>query len=276
MRGQDTRLTLPSGLWLDGAHLRVAALRPLTGEDELALAALAADALPLPELMTSLLARCVVSLGGVAPVPAWLIASLSVGDREALLLRLRGLSYGNRLDGVLNCVHCGAKLDLDLTTDGLLVAPYPQPAPAYELALNGVTVTFRLPNGEDEAVIAQMSGGLDAAEDELLRRCLVRVTPDDQPLSDALVEAVEQAMLDCDPQAELDIAKQCPECDRAFTALFDAAQFFVHEIGQRAAQIYREVHALALAYHWSERDILALSYPRRQMYLTLLDEGGTL
>lgn len=276
MRGQDACLTLPSGVWLDGQHLRVAALRPLTGEDELALASLAADAVSLPELMTSLLARCVVSLGGVSPVPASLIGSLSVGDREALLLRLRGMSYGNRLDGILNCVHCGAKLDLDLTTDALLVAPYPQPAPAYELALDGVTVTFRLPNGDDEAVIAHMNGEVEAAEGELLRRCLVRVVPDDQPLSDALVEAVEQAMLDCDPQAELDIDMACPECGQAFTALFDAAQFFAREIGQRAAQAYREVHALALAYHWSERDILALPYPRRQTYLTLLDEGGTL
>lgn len=83
-------------------------------------------------------------------------------------------------------------------------------------------------------------------------------------------------MLDCDPQAELVIDMQCPECGQGFSALFDSAQFYLREIGQRAGQLYRDIHTLALAYHWSEADILALPFQRRQMYLNLLDEGGAL
>ena len=40
----------------------------------------------------------------------------------------------------------------------------------------------------------------------------------------------------------------------------------------------REVHTLALRYHWSEGEILALTRPRRRRYLELLAEsegGGT-
>ena len=37
-------------------------------------------------------------------------------------------------------------------------------------------------------------------------------------------------------------------------------------------QIYREVHALALRYHWSEDEILELSRARRRLYLDLIDE----
>jgi hypothetical protein len=71
------------------------------------------------------------------------------------------------------------------------------------------------------------------------------------------------------------IDMQCPECGGQFAALFDTAQFFLREIGQRAAHLYREIHALALAYHWSEAEIIALPYQRRQIYLELLlGEGG--
>jgi hypothetical protein len=256
-------------MWLDGEHLRAAVLRPLRGEDELFLSTLVA---PLPERVTLLLAHCLTALSTLSPVPASLVAALPIGDREALLLKLRSLSYGGRMAAVLNCSHCGAKLDLDLTADQLLVAPYAQPAPIYELVQDGMKIAFRLPNGEDEAIVAGLP--LEQGEGELLRRCLVQVTPEGQDLPATVIEAINQAMLDCDPQAELLIDMQCPECGQAFTALFDSAQYFLREIDQRAGQLYREIHVLALAYHWSEAEILALPYQRRQMYLSLLDEEG--
>lgn len=40
----------------------------------------------------------------------------------------------------------------------------------------------------------------------------------------------------------------------------------------RASRLLREVHALARAYHWSERELLALPLPRRTAYLQLLAE----
>jgi hypothetical protein len=36
--------------------------------------------------------------------------------------------------------------------------------------------------------------------------------------------------------------------------------------------LLREVHRLARAYHWSERDILSLPLKRRLAYLLLLEE----
>lgn len=40
----------------------------------------------------------------------------------------------------------------------------------------------------------------------------------------------------------------------------------------RADALLREVHRLARAYHWSERDILSLPLNRRLGYLLLLEE----
>jgi len=40
----------------------------------------------------------------------------------------------------------------------------------------------------------------------------------------------------------------------------------------RCARLWREVHALARAYHWSERELLAMPLHRRLRYLLLLEE----
>ena len=54
---------------------------------------------------------------------------------------------------------------------------------------------------------------------------------------------------------------------------FDVSAFFIGEMRLNAAQLLRETHALALAYHWSEADILGLDRERRRAYLDLLHES---
>lgn len=269
--GDNLWLTLPNGLWQGGKHHRAAALRPLCGADELAAAAAVGA---VSDRVTALLGRCALALGSLTPPSIDALRALSVGDRAALALKLRALSYGARMDGALRCPHCDARLDLDLNAEQLLVPPLPAPAPVYEIALDGVRVVFRLPTGDDESATAGMS--LDDGESELLRRCIVRLDPPDAALSEPLIDAVNQAMLDCDLQAEVIFEMDCPECGAGFSARFDPEAFLLREIEQRGRQVYREVHMLALAYHWSEAEILALPHPRRQMYLGLLDEGGAL
>lgn len=270
-RGDDLWLTLPNGLWQGGEHHRDAALRPLCGADELAVTSFGGG---VSERMTALLARCALALGSLRPPWADALRLLPVGDRAALALKLRALSYGARMDGALRCPRCDARLDLDLNAESLLLPPLSAPAPVYEIALDGVRVAFRLPTGEDESATAGM--GEDEGERELLRRCIVRLDPPDAALSEALIDAINRAMLDCDPQAEMIFEMDCPECGAGFSARFDPEAFLLREIEQRGRQLYREVHTLALAYHWSEAEILALPHPRRQMYLSLLDEGGAL
>jgi hypothetical protein len=269
--GDERWLTLPNGLWQGGEHHRDAALRPLCGADELAVAGFGGG---VSARMTALLARCALALGSLTPPSTDTLRLLTVGDRAALALKLRALSYGARMDGALRCPRCDARLDLDLNAESLLLPPLTAPAPVYEVALEGVRVMFRLPTGDDESVTAGMS--VDEGERELLRRCIVRIEPPDAALSEPLLDAISQAMLDCDPQAEMVFEMDCPECGAGFSARFDPEAFLLREIEQRGRQVYREVHTLALAYHWSEAEILALPHPRRQMYLSLLDEGGAL
>ena len=79
-------------------------------------------------------------------------------------------------------------------------------------------------------------------------------------------------MAERDPQAETILELVCPECETAFTAPFDAADYLHRELRDHGRAVYREVHQLALAYHWSETEILAMTRQRRRLYLGLLAE----
>jgi hypothetical protein len=270
-------VTLPNGLWVGGVHHRVAQVRGLTGQDE-AFWLDASAQWALPRRIIGLLARC-VAIDGLPVAEEALMAELPVGDREALLLHLRRLSFGSRMSSVLVCPRCAERLDLDLNAEELLLPPYVQPQPWYDddLQVGGenCSVHYRLPTGADLEAIAPLAmlEPITAAA-TLIQRCIRRATVAGETLS-ALPEpfhtAFAAAVAQRDPQAELTIAMSCPLCAHDFSVLLDMATYLGQEIEQRAATLYREVHTLAIFYHWSEGEILSLPVTRRRIYLDMLD-----
>jgi hypothetical protein len=85
-----------------------------------------------------------------------------------------------------------------------------------------------------------------------------------------MLEAITAAMAEADPQAEVELSLRCLMCGNQWLAPFDVVSFLWREIDAWATHILREVHQLASAYGWSERDILALSPLRRRHYLELI------
>src|SRR5262245_61269318 len=75
------------------------------------------------ERSSALLARCLVRVGPLEPVPVDTVRRLTVGDRECLLLHLRRLTFGDKLEPIIRCprVECGEKMDVPLTVSQLLV-----------------------------------------------------------------------------------------------------------------------------------------------------------
>jgi len=55
---------------------------------------------------------------------------------------------------------------------------------------------------------------------------------------------------------------------------FDILTYLWSEIEDWAQRLLLEVHTLALAYGWSERDILAMSPRRRRLYLEMVGPQG--
>jgi hypothetical protein len=276
-------ITLPGGFECEGAWRRAVWLRPLVGRDEALLAELAGAGARAASV-TALLART-MSIDGVAlPAGPHFARALAVGDREAALLHLRRLTLGDRLSCVLRCSVCGEKLDLDVQVSDLLLPPYPHAATWHQTTIEDgremYHVRFRLPSGADQESVASLAGeDAEDAEDAalvLLQRCVDAATDARGRPLEALPVVVRRrlsgAMADLDPQAEVVLDATCPECDSPFTAPFDAAQFLRQEMSLAGDGLFREVHLLALHYHWGEAEILGLTRQRRHRYLALLAE----
>jgi hypothetical protein len=277
--------TLPGG-YLVGDHChREAVLRPLTGRQEELLTSVQG---PPAEQITQVLADCVERIGPVDEITPDAMRRLLVADRQYLLLQLRTLSYGDRVQGTLGCpwTGCGARVDIEFSIDDVPVKRTGPIRPAYTVDLpreaadgrDASTVAFRLPNGGDqEAAAPLVEQNAARALTVLLERCLQ--PPSDLPadefvagLSPRARALIEAAMEEHAPAVELDMDVTCPECERAFTAPFDVQDFFLGELRSSRDLLHRQVHYLAYHYHWSEGEILDMPREKRHTYIEILAE----
>ena len=257
---ETAAVELPGGLPREGGPpVMSVELRPLTGWEEEWLAHHAGT--PAALAVSAVLNSCVVSPEGLA-------GSLLAGDRDYLMLQLRRMTLGDHVQAVLECTVCGAKMDIDFQARDVPVERRSQTESAYTIALSGGrSVRFRLPNGADQESVARM----DTAEavQTLLTRCVLG----GGPLSAEEAEAVAAAMEERAPAVELELDLTCPECGHASVVPFDTTAFFIREMTGRRHYLLREVHALALHYHWSENEIMSMAQPRRRAYLELLSDA---
>jgi hypothetical protein len=262
----DGVCNLPGGLVLDdGRRLGRAELRPLTGREEEWVTQHAGS--PSVHLATKLLSACFVRLEDVI-VDSEIIDKLLVGDRDYLILQLRRMTLGDRFAAVFLCRACKRAMDVEFLAQDILIEPRPQNAVTYTWHGAQRVVRYRLPNGADQEAVADLSPG--EAVEVLLARCVI----DDggTPLS---VDERDALIADMDahaPQLDLELDLNCPECGHSFTTPFDCTSFFFSEIRAQSRHLMREVHYLALHYHWSESEILNLQRDRRRGYLALLNE----
>lgn len=202
------------------------------------------------------------------------ISQLSVGQRDARLLRLREWTFGAQLLSVANCLSCGERLEWTVNTNDLRVDPKETPANEMALDVGAYSVRFRLPNSLDLGVVAETKDRT-TAEAALLERCVLAARLENREigvdeLSSEMTEAIARRMGEADPQADVQLDLNCPACGYRWRALLDIENFFWTELNAWAKRILSEVHMLASAYGWHEADILNLSSLRRQHYLGLV------
>lgn len=204
------------------------------------------------------------------------LARLSVGRRDADLLTLREMTFGSQIASLAACPQCGEQLEFSVRADDLRTGASSDPEPLATSIADGYELQFRLPNSFDLAALGEQPDATGARR-LLLERCLLAAQRGDEPvnidrLPEHVIDAIEESMERADPQADLHLALRCPACDHRWRSVFDIVAFFWSEIDAWAVRILSEVHILALAYGWRERDILALSHRRRQFYLEMV--GG--
>jgi hypothetical protein len=273
------RVTLPTGLWVDGICHKTAEVRALTGSDEVFLLEAGQSLLPA-QRTTALLARCLIELGPARDKTA-AVRGLTVGDRDSLMLHVRLLTIGKTIQATVRCPNpdCSERMDLELKVNDLLVPPYSNCQEWYQQTINvdekTWDVCFRLPTGADQEAVANIAHtDPQAAAEALLRRCTKSdgngngSFPKQVPMS--VFTELSARMAKLDPQAELILQATCPICAHAFSTELDISTYFFHELKERIKRVYMEVHTLAFRYHWSEHEIMAMTPTRRRLYLDLL------
>lgn len=191
--------------------------------------------------------------------------SLSIGERDKRLIALRESLFGSELEAVATCPLCAEQVELNFSTTDLRAGFESEQEATVEIG--GRSLRLRAPNSED---LLSLRNPKDLAQccNVLLRRCLSDA--DGGELSAEIEETVAQKIEQIDPFADIRMCISCPKCQHSWREIFDIVSLLWSEIARWASRILRDVHMLASAYGWSEKEILALSPTRRQTYLDMV------
>jgi len=220
--------------------------------------------LPLPRKALLLLAAACPESSGDE------LAGLSLGRRDALLRELRERFFGSAIKLIAPCPACNETLETELCLGDLGLE-----APAIgeqTLTIDGYQIAFRLLAAGD---LLDLPDDPAEARLELLSRCVIAVRDVEgvnalpRTLPESVIAALGEKLSQADPGADLQFSLICPACALEWNSPFDITMALWKEVQAWAQRTLRDVHALARAYGWRERDILALSPTRRQIYLEL-------
>ena len=201
-------------------------------------------------------------------------ASLSIGERDAELLTLREWMFGKTMESMVTCSRCGERLEMAFNVSDMRAEVPDGGSDEPAMSVSGYELQFRIPNSTDVGAVCGLSEP-ELQRRALFERCLISIRRNGQPatadqLTSDVMDAVAARMAELDPQADLRLNLTCPTCQHRWQAAFDIVSFLWSEIESWAWRILREVHILASAYGWSERDILSLSAGRRKWYLEMV------
>lgn len=124
-------------------------------------------------------------------------------------------------------------------------------------------VRFRVPSIADLLAAGESAGPAAV----LASRCL---EPPELPARAA--RAVDRALAALAPSLEGLVGGRCPVCGAQVALRFDPLTYTIAELRDAFAGVYRETHALASAYGWSEETILRQPRSRRQRYAAMVFE----
>ena len=246
----EFEVRLPIGYTDEGGTVhRRASLRKMRGHEELMLYD---TALNSGQLVTQLLQSCLIRLGDLSPVDAKVVSQLYTADRNYLLLELRRITLGNRLEASYACPHCGAEVfvaedlnqvevrrlengqaleDITMTLDDGYVDRQGQ---------HHTDLVLTLPRGHDEEFVSPMvEKDPFKAQDALILRCIKRFGT----LPKAALEAygikilrdltmgdrqlLHKALDGYSPGVNFQRSLHCGSCGATFKGVMDVSNFFV-------------------------------------------------
>jgi len=190
------------------------------------------------------------------------LADVPIGQRDQALLAWRSANFGRALPAYVDCPACHTRLEFTLDSEALCSGSDAQP-----IVVDGMPV--RRPTSRDLAAVLQQADPEHAAY-QLAQRCCANADGALPALSPEQAARIEQALAAADTAADIVLELACEHCGNAWQAEFDIGGYLWQEIEAQAARLLAEIHTLARAYGWSERDLLGMSAVRRAAYLGMV------
>jgi hypothetical protein len=226
---------------------------------------------PRPTLVTQVLTACVRD-ADAATVVHW-----NVNRRLQALQAVAAASGARRFSVALPCAAptCDETLELELDLvdfdcAGSAETFVCQPDVAHQLSV-------RLPTGADQ--IEWLNGAatdVDALQRDMATRLVLDINGEpaapDWRVPAEWIDALAAALEQYDRSTALELHTRCPSCAQDMTLTLDLEARLLTQLHQQQRALLDQIHRLADAYHWTERDILALTPPRRRYYLTRIAE----
>jgi len=201
------------------------------------------------EVIVNILSNCVQWLGSIKEINPEIIRNILICDRDYILLKLRQLTFGDRVDATVQCPNdiCKKQMDIDFDLKNIEVQRKDIGNGTFLYALSDQSsykdqnnvihseVEFRLPTIRDQEFVAKnYKKNISKAITLLLARCIKRIgtikSIDEhliQSLSIKARQEIEKRMQDVSPKIDLVLNIQCPECQYKFTTPFDIQNFFL-------------------------------------------------
>lgn len=190
----------------------------------------------------------------------------TLGARNRRLLALHAALGDGPIEARLRCDQCGTDNSFAVPAADILACPVPDPAVRVGIRVGSRRLTFRLPCMADLKAVAACDP--DEALGSIVARCTIGRGADAVPAAAlARLSARFEAL---DPAARIVVDLGCAECGSALRASVDLAEFVATAVDRLADQLQREIHLIASAYGWTEREILALPPSRRRRYVAMI------
>lgn len=186
-------------------------------------------------LCNEVLARCTIEPGQDSAQAAQSVSQLLVAERDAALVQLRRMTFGDRVDCHLPCPDCGQvnSVSFDLKQLPVAIGEVPE---SLALALaDGRLVRFRLPTAGDQAEL--LDSDLPSMAERrtwLLARCILQLGEVSGPLGRDVVHSLDsrsrreiEAQIDLAlPELDLRMDVLCVHCGQTQVMPFDVSSFF--------------------------------------------------
>lgn len=231
-----------------------------------------------PYVETQVLECCTFSSKGIPPDRSF-FWHLEVSKRTECLLLLSTLGDSTEFTVTLRCSNpeCREPIEIELSLEELMdLQRQAQVHPFVEVRLGDQTFRLRKPSGLDQRMWLEQDY---ADETSTVQAMIQTLLLDPHPAQldrlwlgqNGWVEAFNQAMEERDPLVNFSLRANCPYCETQRTYAIDLGAMALQRLRNAQQHLLQSIHQLAVHYHWSEAEILAIPRWRQDYYLAQIE-----